>query len=585
MDSALDFLPDIPDFLSDLIAGFVGTAVIGAIALLARRVDPERGSALLRRVGWPIMAFVFLAAAFASALLRGASGLHVLLLALVAVTVFALLAVAKFTPWLIRLEVVMAGHVWQIVAAVFFVSTVTLLFVGDDPPELEGQIVFVVSMADEELIVLRDVLDEVEQELGFKVFLMNVDASRYVARLSSMAASGNTRWDLIATDNNTVGVLCARQLVEELTTFIARDELVPSTLLPSLRPLLVCEDRFYFAPFRPNVKIAYYDEQRFALRGLEFPKTMLELLNVARTFYQQEGRGRVAIQGFPGPAAAVTAFEFITAFGGDPLSLGDKESKDAFMFLQALEPYLAPQYVETRFDTANELLIEEQVYLVMNWTFGIKVVVEDAGKTAIRSASGWRGPRGEFHVLGGDVLGIPKGSRNPEKAAELLKLLLSKEVQQTLFDRLRWLPVRSDAYAVVSPELAPYFEAVRDAVGHAGTRPKDPQWTLAERVLADAFEGLVVNREPIECLDLYADRMAKIPSDYVLYTVALGETITSISTDFNTTVQIMAQANGITPTTAIGLGQILLVPDPDDDSPRGSGDQALSDWDALGCGA
>jgi len=390
---------------------------------------------------------------------------------------------------------------------------------------------------------------------------MNVDRSRYIARLDHMVASDDMKWDLIAVDNNRVGLVVEKGLVEELTTkLIERDILIPKTLLPSLRPLLVFEDGFYFAPFRPNVKIAFWNKRKFDQYGLTPPRTWHELLEVARIFKDNEGVGRVAIQGYPGPATAVTVFEIVRAFGGDPLTLADKGSREAFTFLQELEPKLAPEYAETRFDTANELLIDEQVYLVMNWTFAIKVVVEDAGKTEIKAYSGWRGPKGEFHVLGGDVLAIPKGAPHAEKAAKLLELLLSKEVQQTLFDRLRWLPIRSDAYKWVSPELLPYFEAVLEAVSYAGTRPADPQWGMVEGVLDRAFGGLVREGEPIDSLAVYSAMLEAIPAVWVPYPAEPRETLETIAQRFNTTVEVLAEANGITPRASISPGQILLVP-------------------------
>jgi trehalose transport system substrate-binding protein len=429
------------------------------------------------------------------------------------------------------------------------------------PPELSGgRIVFVVDLADEEMMVMRDILDELEPELRAEVFLMSVDSSRYVDRLDKMVRSDDMRWDLLAADNNMVGILAAKGLVEELTNFMERDILIPKTLLPSLRPILVFEDRFYFAPFRPNVKIAFFNEEKFNQYGLSPPRTWHELLEVARVFKEKEGVGRVAIQGFPGKTAAVTVFEFVKAGGGDPVRLSDEGSRKTFEFLQELEPYLAPEYAETSYDTANELLIDEHVYLVMNWTFAIKVVVEDAGKTEIKAYSGWRGPQGEFHVLGGDVLAIPKGAPHPNEATKLLELLLSKEVQQTLFDRLRWLPVRSDAYEDVSPELSPYFDAVLDAVSYAVTRPADPQWGMVECVLDRAFTGLVKEGEPIDSLAVHCASLEAIPLEYIRYCVESGDTLETIAYHFNTTVAVLVEANGITPKTSIGPGQILLVP-------------------------
>jgi len=384
---------------------------------------------------------------------------------------------------------------------------------------------------------------------------MNVDSSRYVARLDKMRASSKMKWDLIAVENNKLGLLAAKDLVEAVPAD-EYNKLYPESLMLSLLPLRAFEGKFYFVPFRPNAKIAFYNEQKFAAYGLEPPKDWDQLLEVAK-----DG-GHVAIQGEPGAAAAVTLFEFVTAAGGDPLTLDDDGSWEAVRFLQQLEPYLAPEYVETTFNTANELLIDDVLYLVDNWTFGIKVVVEDAGKEEIKAYSGWSGPEGEVHVLGGDVLAVPKGAPNADLAIRLMELLLSKETQQKLLSRLRWLPVRTDAYGGVDPKLAPYFDAVRDAMSRAEARPTDPQWTMAEDILDRAFQGLVVNREDIGRLRKYAEELKDLPSDFIRYTVKRGDTVEEIASKFEMKedIDIIYEANCMTTGTSISSGQILLLP-------------------------
>ncbi|MBA7707077.1 hypothetical protein ES703_115942 [subsurface metagenome] len=421
------------------------------------------------------------------------------------------------------------------------------------PPPTSERIVFVVDVADEEWIALREILDELEPELGAEVFLMSVDSKYYVARLHKMEASNNMRWDLMAVDNNMLGILCGRGLVEELP-----DEVVPPNLLSSLRPLIECEDKVSFVPFRPNVKIAFYNEPKFAQYGLRPPETWNELLEVAKVFHEEEGVGRVAIQGYPGPATAVTVFEFVTAAGGNPLTLDDEGSRKAFGFLKELELYLAEEYKETRFDTANELLICDVVYLVSNWPYGIKVVIEDAGKEEIEVYPGWRGPQREAHVLGGDVLAVPKGAPHKKKAIKLIELLLEKETQQKLLSRLWWPPARWDAYELASP----YSQCIQNALGSAALRETSPQWTLVEGVLDRAFREIVQEHGDLDLLKKYSAELKKIPSEYIGYPVVPEDTLEVIAHRHNTTVDFLAKANGITPQTHVCPGQILLVPQP-----------------------
>jgi len=544
-------------FMSDLIAGLTGAAILFGLALLYHKIGSERGKTWankLRRLGWPLLAFVFFVTALMSAILQPPSRSIVVALGTILVLVLASFILLRFGPAKIRrFWATIRAQAWPILTGLFFLSTVTMLLIGivRPPPIPSERIVFVVDVADEEWIALREILDELEPELGAEVFLMSVDSKYYVARLHKMEASNDMRWDLMAVDNNILGILCGRGLVEELP-----DEVVPPNLLSSLHPLLKCEDKLCFVPFRPNVKIAFYNKQKFDKYDLKPPRTWDELLAVAKVFHEKEGVGRVAIQGYPGPATAVTVFEFVTAAGGNPLTLDDDESWRAFEFLKELELYLAPEYEETRFDTANELLISDVVYLVSNWPYGIKVVIEDAGKEEIKVYSGWRGPKGEAHILGGDVLAVPKGAPHKKKAIKLIELLLEKENQQKLIARLRWPPARFDAYELASP----YSQCIQNALGFAVLRTTAPQWTMVESVLDSAFEGLVREGEPIDTLDKYRDRLKKIPSEYIRYTVVPEDTLEVIARRYNTTVDFLAKANGITPQTHVCPGQILLVP-------------------------
>ena len=536
--------------------------------------------ARLRRFGWPFVASVFLGGAFLSAIVRGGTVSVVVLGALLVVA--ALVMLLRFGPERLHLHApasvqpvvrFIQAYPWRIIAVVFFVASVVLFFTDVEPsfePPSE-RIVFVVGLDDTEMLVMREILDELEPELGAEVFLMNIDPSRLVARLDSMVASRDMKWDLIAVDNNILGLLAAKGLIEELSELTERDAVIPEPLLPSVRPLLDFEDRegirhFYFAPFRVNVRIGFYNKSQFDEDNynLDPPRTWTELLDVAKAFKEKGGPGRATIAGFPGPPTAVTVFEFVTAAGGNPLTLDDDGSREAFDFLKQLEPYLAPQYVDTKFDTANDLLMDDQVYLVSNWTFGIKVVIIDGQKEELNVYSGWKGPVDEVHVLGGDLLAVPKGAPHPDKAIELIKLLQTSETQRAFLSELFWLPVRLDALTRVPLDLEPHFAAVNEALSLSKARPTIPQWPLVEDCLAGAFQALIVGGGDIGSLGEWSSILKEISStEYVGHRVRIGDifrdTFDSIASTYNTTPDVLAKVNRTTTRAALTNGQILLV--------------------------
>ena len=544
--------------LSDLLAGVAASAIVSGLVFVARRVGPEVGrrwATKLRRLGWPLLTSVFFATTLASARFGGPTKGSLVFLSILLGLAVTLVILRRFGPAKIRdLLTTAQAHSWPILCAVFFLITVVLLRGGSIIPR--ERIVFAVDLADEEMVVFRDILDAIEPKLGADVFLVHVDSSRHVARLDKMVASGETRWDLVAVDNNILGLLVAKGLVQELSEYVKPEELLPATLLPSLRPILTFNDKLYFAPFRPNIKITFYNKCKFAEHGLKPPNNWKQLLEVARVFKEKERVGRVAIQGYPGKTSAITVFEFVKATGGDPFTLDDDGSRDAFDFLQQLEPYLAREHVDTSFDTANELLIDNEVYLVSNWTYGIKVVIEDAGKEEIGVYSGWEGPQREFHTLRGDVLAIPKGARKPDAARKLIELLLSREIQKELASRLHWLPARLDALDANSP----YLQAITNAVSVAEPRSTEPQWLMVEDVLNQAFRGVIQKSDDSMSLEHYSALLREIPSDFLLYRVESGDTLKAIASHHDTETDILAVLNGIPRYTSVRPGEILLIP-------------------------
>jgi trehalose transport system substrate-binding protein len=364
--------------------------------------------------------------------------------------------------------------------------------VVDAPADL-GTLRVVMGLSESEWRVVRDVaIGPFERETGARVVPVQMEASDLVRQLGAQVAADAVSIDLFTQDNNQLAPLVAGGLVEDLTPFA---DLVPPETLDSLRPGLF-DGRPYFFPYRPNVQITYYLEQHFAAYGLSPPRTWEDLLTVARTFAVREKFGRVAVQGVPGGPLGVTVTEFLWQGGGDPLHLDAPESVRAFEYLQQLAPYLSPVYRTAKFDTLNTYLAAETVYLGQNWPFGVDVIVREYRKPDVGAYSGWAGPAGEVHVLGGEVIGIPRGAPRRELALRFAQYLMSRPVQEALLQRLAWPPMREDAFGAVAEWQRPYFAAVQAALRQARPRPNLVYWGDVERILGDAFGDVVAGQQP-----------------------------------------------------------------------------------------
>lgn len=361
----------------------------------------------------------------------------------------------------------------------------------------------VMGLGEPEWKVMReDVFPAFEKANNVKIEAYQVEANDVVKKLEAMKSAGKMEIDLIAQDNMALAPLVDKGLMEDLSSYRNK---IPGSVIKALIPVGEFSGKLYFMPYRPNVEINFYNETAFNKYGLKPPTTWDELLNVAKTFHQKEGVGKVGLKLVLDGNTTVQLFEFIRQGGGDPMVLNDEGSVKAYTFLKELYPYLAPDAKKADWNTTNKFLATDAFYTAANWPFGVNVIVEEGGKKEIKAYGGWKGPKKASKVLGGEVLGIPAGAPNKDLAVKLIEHLMSKEVQETLVTKLAWPASRSDAYGKVADWQKPYFEAINAAMATTEPRPNVTYWAAVDKALNDAFREAVIEGKDVKAtLDKYA---------------------------------------------------------------------------------
>lgn len=364
------------------------------------------------------------------------------------------------------------------------------------------------SLSEAEWAVMREkVIPAFEKKAKIGVEAVQVEASDLPLLLDAMKKAGNMQIDLFAQDNMQLSLLTEKKLVEDMSAY---ERIIPRQVPRALVSNLKTGDRLYFMPYRPNVQITYYNKKKFDKYGIKPPRTWNELLAVAKTFKQKEKTGRVLFQAWGGAPTATQLYEWIVSAGGDPFNFNDRGCVRTFTFLQKLWPYLSPDSKRAKFDTTNEYLARESAYLAQNWPFGVRILVKDYGKEEIRTYPGFSGPRRQAHVIGGEVLGIPKGSRKKTQALAFIKHLQSREVQEIFVKELGWPSIRTDAYAQVEPWMRPHFDSVMKAMEKGVFRKNVPYWSEYEKLINEAFIKIVIRGAPVKkTLDLYHEKMSE----------------------------------------------------------------------------
>lgn len=364
-----------------------------------------------------------------------------------------------------------------------------------------------ISLQETEKDYFQKVVNGFQDQTKGKVQIISIEAADVIKTLQAQVSSGNIKIDLVDQDNNSLAPLVAGNLVEEIPN---AEQIMPSTTIPALKPVLQFNNKYYFLPARPNVQITYYNSKDFDNWSIKPPTTWDDLMSVAKTMKDKAGVGKLSIQGVAGGAVGVTVTQFLWQAGGDPLTINNEAGQTAFKFMQDLKPYLTPQYPTATFDTTNTYLLNNSVSLAQNWPFGVTVIVQQGGKKEILVYDGWSGPAGNFLVLGGDVFGVVKGSPNKDMALDFAKYFMSKSVQEGLTANLSWPAIRSDAFGEVADWAKPYFDVINKALQHTKARPNVTYWLQVENILTDAFNDIVTNGKDVKpTLDSYQQKIDK----------------------------------------------------------------------------
>jgi trehalose transport system substrate-binding protein len=371
-------------------------------------------------------------------------------------------------------------------------------------------ITFSDAVAESEVAAVQEVLNRFQEETGATVKLTTVTAQDLPQKLEVEVASNNHTIQLFAQDNLALAVLVDKGLVEDLS-----DVQIPSEVQPALIPDTF-DGKQYFLPYRPNVRVTYVNKDRFASAGVSPPTTVDEYKTVAEKLKAAaSGQGKVTVsfadQPDTGPLG-VTLSEWIVSYGGDPLIMNDDGSVQAITFLQELwkEGVFAEESLQAKYDTEVDYLKGETSWMATNWPF----TTAELDKTGILDKfdvyEGWSGPSRAAHVVGGEVLGIPKGvtGKQKEAALALAQFLISKEAQEILVAQNSWPSVRTDALGQVPSSQKATFDAIQADLENAWFRPNVVYWSDVESAMDDVVHDAIVGGQDLKTvLDAAHDKI------------------------------------------------------------------------------
>jgi len=338
------------------------------------------------------------------------------------------------------------------------------------------------------------VIPQFEQNYtNISVNFITESPTQVIQTVQSEVASGNIKINVIGSDNSYMGALVTQNIVTPLNKYRSHFEPMNSsstygssangTIIPAYYKEGYFNGTYYFMPWRGNVQLAFYNQSAFNKAGATAPPTnTTNLMNDMKALKKAGYSGPFNMQGHGGASTPTQVFQWMAGFGGNPMYLNDSGDIAALTYLQDMskQGLMSPANKTGYWGTYKSLgstyqYIDQWPYVQSlleknyEWNNSTNSKTHNLGINKV-----FMGPKGAQYVVGGDVLGIVKGSKNTWASLDFMHYLDSASVQKELLQNLTWPVVNTFAYKNLSSSLASTFSVIQFEEEHGIFRPAVP---------------------------------------------------------------------------------------------------------------
>jgi multiple sugar transport system substrate-binding protein len=379
--------------------------------------------------------------------------------------------------------------------------------------------VSIAAAQDEPLTFISTQFNNVEESEKARTILSGFEggAAEYVGSeegplidlLRAEAEAGEGVNDVIGGLHGMFPTLAADDLLFDLTDLLAEIE-AENDVNDAFAELgrLGTEDYQYYIPWMQATytMAAHNDALQYLPEGADINAlTWQELADWAENIYNETGEAKL---GFPVGASGLfhrilEGYLFPSFTGGMVTKFNSPEAVAMMEFVRdELWPYVHPQSISYEF--MNEPLLSGEVLVTLDHVARLKPAFDERPEdfVAFPAPAGPAG-RGFMPVVAG--LAIPFSTTNPEAAQELVRYILSPEVQAAVVRELGFYPVIANVELTDLPEgVAKQTEAVSAQAAAEDAIPALLPIGLGARggeinqIFRDAFSRIVVDGQDIQ---------------------------------------------------------------------------------------
>ena len=344
-----------------------------------------------------------------------------------------------------------------------------------------------------------------------------VYVGRYSALLQKILASaqGNTLPVMAQSYANWTAKLIAGGYVEELSKYINDPEIGLTKeewedIFAPFRKMVTWGDKIYAIPFNKSTYLLYVNTDLLDLEGLEIPKTMDELLDVAKTLTQDlDGDGNVDQYGF-GIRPNVDTFQVFLRFNGgriydeekNEVTINSPEAKEALQFMVDLVHKYKVAFMQGGYLSGP--FGDGKVAMYIGSSAGMPYVARASqGKHEWTWAPIPKWKKYAPPFAGTDVVIFSTATEKQKKAAwKFLKFLISPDITTFWAIKTGYMPVRKSALETKGwksyVESNPMIEVPVKQIPYGSIDPKPAQWAEIRNAVTTAVTNAMYQKQSVE---------------------------------------------------------------------------------------
>lgn len=350
------------------------------------------------------------------------------------------------------------------------------------------------------------------QHPGTTVTLVNVGSGMTSKDVLALEQSGKVGPVVVGQDNLEIGQLIYSSQGNVMMNLTNKTStMLPSTIISAAQNMINYEKTvfggIYFFPFRANIPLTFYNTSSLATAGLSAPPTnnsqMLQYLSAIKTATGQKAlmiQGASTTTGHTGASTATELYQMMVQSGGNPLYANDTGDVHAFQYLYNLTPYLADSYTSGYWGTYHGLALGNYSLLNYQWPYIYSNLISGTGGYTMSNTTlgVYAGPNGSVngqHLLGGDVLFIPKGASDVPQLESFITFMLGAQAQREYMINQSWPAINSAAYVDLPAGQAAVFNAEAQAINNGVFLRNPTPWITEWNTLICnlAFNPLIVH--------------------------------------------------------------------------------------------